>query len=55
MGFRISVEDEVAGIDTTAHAETGYDLGGLSAGVGAGAVPPPGRPLVGAGVEEEKS
>ncbi|MBG0812924.1 ammonium transporter [Planomonospora sp. ID82291] len=27
MGFRISAEDEVAGIDITTHAETGYDLG----------------------------
>ncbi|GIH90181.1 ammonium transporter [Planobispora siamensis] len=27
MGFRITAEDEVAGIDITTHAETGYDLG----------------------------
>ncbi|MEU0567128.1 ammonium transporter [Nonomuraea sp. NPDC005983] len=27
MGFRIPVEEEVTGIDVTAHAETGYDLG----------------------------
>ncbi|MCK2221589.1 ammonium transporter [Actinomadura sp. ATCC 31491] len=27
MGFRITTEDEVTGIDVTTHAETGYDLG----------------------------
>ncbi|MEU5861144.1 ammonium transporter [Nonomuraea sp. NPDC047529] len=27
MGFRISAEDELTGIDVTTHAETGYDLG----------------------------
>ncbi|GAA3444821.1 ammonium transporter [Planomonospora venezuelensis] len=27
MGFRITQEEEVAGIDITTHAETGYDLG----------------------------
>jgi Amt family ammonium transporter len=35
MGFRISEEDEVAGIDSTAHAETAYDFGGIHAGAGA--------------------
>ncbi|MFD0853528.1 ammonia channel protein, partial [Actinomadura adrarensis] len=35
MGFRISEEDEVAGIDSTAHAETAYDFGSVHAGVGA--------------------
>jgi len=35
MGFRISAEDEITGVDITTHAETGYDLGTLhSAGVG---------------------
>ncbi|GAA3217479.1 ammonium transporter [Nonomuraea helvata] len=27
MGFRISTEEEMTGIDVTTHAETGYDLG----------------------------
>ncbi|MEV0163778.1 ammonium transporter [Nonomuraea fuscirosea] len=31
MGFRISTEDEVTGIDITSHAETGYDLGTVHA------------------------
>ena len=35
MGFRISEEDEVAGIDSSAHAETAYDFGSVHAGVGA--------------------
>jgi len=54
MGFRISTEDEVAGIDTTVHAETGYDFSGLGGGGGGAAAPSTQRPLVGAGVEEEK-
>jgi Amt family ammonium transporter len=41
IGFRISEEDEVNGIDTSAHAESGYDLsatfGGVFNGLGAGA------------------
>ena len=41
MGFRISADDEVSGIDVAEHAETGYDLGGIhsfgiSAAAGAG-------------------
>ncbi len=32
MGFRIPEEDEVAGIDSYAHAESGYDFGSLGAG-----------------------
>ncbi|WP_283134200.1 ammonium transporter [Rhizohabitans arisaemae] len=31
MGFRIASDDEVAGIDITQHAETGYDLGSIHA------------------------
>ncbi|PZG19160.1 ammonia channel protein [Nonomuraea aridisoli] len=31
MGFRISAEDEVTGVDITTHAETGYDLGTIHA------------------------
>ncbi|MEI4272761.1 ammonium transporter [Klenkia sp. LSe6-5] len=34
MGFRITEEDEVAGIDTVVHAESGYDLTSLSGGSG---------------------
>jgi Amt family ammonium transporter len=37
MGFRIPLEDEVAGIDQTSHAETGYELtpvGGGGSGTG---------------------
>ncbi len=53
IGFRIAVDDEVAGIDTTAHAESAYDFGGLTGG-GVGGSSTAARPLVGAGVEEEK-
>ncbi|WP_248960539.1 ammonium transporter [Sphaerisporangium perillae] len=31
MGFRVTEEDEVTGIDITTHAETGYDLGSVHA------------------------
>jgi Amt family ammonium transporter len=34
MGFRIDDEDEVNGIDSAVHAETGYDYGSLSGGSG---------------------
>jgi Amt family ammonium transporter len=34
MGFRIKEEDEVAGIDTVVHAESGYDFTSLSGGSG---------------------
>ncbi len=33
IGFRVSEEDELAGVDGSEHAETGYDLGTLSAGL----------------------
>jgi Amt family ammonium transporter len=29
IGFRVSHEDEVAGVDLTEHAETAYEFGGL--------------------------
>ena len=32
MGFRLREEDEVTGIDTVVHAESGYDLASLGAG-----------------------
>jgi ammonium transporter, Amt family len=32
IGFRVTEEDEVAGIDGVEHAETGYDLGSFAAG-----------------------
>ena len=31
MGWRITEEDEVSGIDAAEHAESGYDLGGVGA------------------------
>ena len=34
MGFRITEEDEVAGIDNVVHAESGYDFTSLSGGSG---------------------
>jgi Amt family ammonium transporter len=34
MGFRVDEEDEVTGIDTVVHAESGYDWGTLTAGGG---------------------
>lgn len=43
VGFRVSEEDEITGVDLTEHAETGYEFGdsgggGIFAGVGRGAV-----------------
>ncbi|MGY1603015.1 ammonium transporter [Geodermatophilus sp. SYSU D00815] len=38
MGFRISEEDEVTGIDTVVHAESGYDFASLGGGGGASVV-----------------
>lgn len=32
MGWRVSEDDEVAGIDTTEHAESAYDFGGFGGG-----------------------
>ncbi len=32
MGIRIDAESEIAGIDQGEHAETGYELGGMSTG-----------------------
>ena len=32
IGFRIKEEDEVEGVDSTEHAETGYDLGTFGGG-----------------------
>jgi Amt family ammonium transporter len=34
IGFRISEEDEVTGIDETEHAETGYDFSTLGGALG---------------------
>jgi Amt family ammonium transporter len=36
IGFRVTEEDEVTGIDGTEHAESGYDLGTLGAGLRGG-------------------
>jgi Amt family ammonium transporter len=33
IGFRVSADEELEGVDSTEHAETGYDLGTLSAGL----------------------
>jgi Amt family ammonium transporter len=33
IGFRVAEEEERTGVDETEHAETGYDLGTLGAGV----------------------
>jgi Amt family ammonium transporter len=35
IGFRISEDDEVAGVDTAEHAESAYELGGLTGAGGA--------------------
>jgi Amt family ammonium transporter len=52
MGFRISAEDEITGIDTTAHAESGYDFtsAGGSSGLIAAATA---KPLASASAEKE--
>jgi Amt family ammonium transporter len=33
IGFRVSEEEEMTGVDSSEHAETGYDLGALGAGI----------------------
>jgi Amt family ammonium transporter len=33
LGFRVTEEEERTGVDESEHAETGYDLGTLGAGV----------------------
>ena len=43
MGFRLPEEDEVTGIDTVAHAESGYDFASLGGGGGAGPLAEPAR------------
>jgi ammonium transporter, Amt family len=40
VGFRISRDDELAGVDETTHAETAYDTSALSGGGGAGGALP---------------
>ena len=47
LGFRVSNDDEVSGVDGSEHAESGYDLGSLSAGLrglGIGGTPTARRP-----------
>ena len=39
IGFRITAEEEIAGVDLTQHAETAYEFGGL--GTGGSFVPHP--------------
>ncbi|MFI0409588.1 ammonium transporter [Actinomadura sp. 3N508] len=54
MGFRISEDDEAAGIDSTAHAETAYDFGTIRAGTGSGATAALSAHSVGTKVEAKK-
>ncbi len=51
MGFRVPPEDEIAGLDTTLHAESAYDLAGVAGGGVLGGVHPLGN-LRGAREEE---
>ncbi|QFG25395.1 ammonium transporter [Actinomadura sp. WMMB 499] len=53
MGFRISEEDELAGIDSTAHAETAYDFGAVRAGSGATRASVASAPVQDEGVQDE--
>jgi Amt family ammonium transporter len=39
MGFRVETDDEVAGIDLRQHAETGYDISGVTGGRFAAGLP----------------
>ena len=43
MGFRVPPEDEVAGLDTTLHAESAYDLAGVAGGGVLGGIHPLGN------------
>ncbi len=53
MGFRVSEDEEVAGVDQAAHAETAYDFGGTGGGVvaraGTGGAPSGAGPALGSG------
>ncbi|GCD34562.1 ammonium transporter [Streptomyces chrestomyceticus JCM 4735] len=55
MGFRVSEDEEVAGVDQAAHAETAYDFGGTGggvvarAGVGTGGAASAAGPALGSG------
>jgi Amt family ammonium transporter len=40
MGFRVEPEDEIAGLDTTLHAESAYDLAGVAGGGVLGGIHP---------------
>ena len=42
MGLRVTEEEEVTGIDTTVHAESAYELGGI--GATGSALPPAAAP-----------
>jgi Amt family ammonium transporter len=54
MGFRISVEDEVSGIDNAVHAESAYDFTTTGGGAGlAGAAAPVKRLAPAAAGEKE--
>jgi Amt family ammonium transporter len=53
IGFRISEEEELQGVDETTHAETGYELGGIRSGGFAG-VGTTRAPSVPAGAASEK-
>ena len=43
LGLRVTEEEEVTGIDTTVHAESAYELGGIGA-TGSSVLPPAGTP-----------
>jgi Amt family ammonium transporter len=60
IGFRVSAEDEIVGVDQTEHAETAYDWGGLSAtlhraaaGVAVATAPAPSAGPAGESFEEK--
>jgi Amt family ammonium transporter len=52
MGFRISIEEEITGIDTTVHAESGYDFTSTGSGPGLASAAAA-KPLATASAEKE--
>nr|CEL15488.1 Ammonium transporter [Kibdelosporangium sp. MJ126-NF4] len=55
IGFRVSKEDEVTGVDEALHAESAYDFGGLGGGAGLGHSAKPTGAHSAASLEESKA
>ena len=54
MGFRADADDEIAGLDTTIHAESAYDFAGVAGGGSIGGSHHPLRDLIARSREEDQ-